>query len=310
MIKIVLDYDAILQPGPAKQWAAANGYELVGLTRYLWGSSISLCGGDASGYAVSAATRQWLHDMTTEGLGVICNWELAANAPDYGSSQGQSDATAAVACMDALGAPRGAGIYYSNDAIVSSLPSVVRYYQTAAQVTDAHGYECEIYGQASVFQAVQMYNVKKLWKASDGTNDQPPGTVMVQQGPSSQVVVDGITCDLDIVTADDLSAWNLSGFVPPRVVPPPAVPKGACEVNLALIEAGSDPRAIRSLHGVLTAWGYKIPNDELNVGGEAKWGPETTKAVADFQKDRRITPATHFGPLSYGAAFPFKDKAA
>jgi hypothetical protein len=253
--QIALDTGAgVLDPTTGMLWAADNGYELVALTRYLFGNPvISICQPNGSGgVLVPDSSHDWLEELTDEGLGLICNWELAADAPESGASLGNANAATMIACMDALGAPKGAAVYVSNDSIVVNPQAVEDYYAAVASLLIAEGFEPALYGQASLFSTLEQYGYAKvLWKAPDGTAVQPSGTVMVQE-PSPQPVVDGVTCDLDFVVALDLGAWNLDGLTYK-----PA-PTGGTDVQFRTLSQGMSGDDVLAAKGALALMGYAL----------------------------------------------------
>ena len=227
-VQVVLDTAGwAIDPFAAVQWGEQQGVEVVGLTRYLVGSASSLCSISNGVAKLQAGQQQWLENLTDAGLVVIGNWELAANAPDFGAGQGASDGTNAAKCLQVAGAFSGRSAFFSNDAVVSDWAAVEAYYQAAYTAMVAYLFEADVYGQSSVFEAVKPYGPKKLWHAADGTghawpsgagvnspvpdpSDFPSGTVMVQR-PLFYVNVGGSTCDVDYVIAEDIGGWNLNG---------------------------------------------------------------------------------------------------
>lgn len=227
-VQVVLDTAGFaIDPATAVRWGESQGVEVVGLTRYLVGSDSSICTMWNREPQLQPGSQQWLEDLTEAGLVVIGNWELAANAPDFGYDQGFSDGLNAAKCLRLCGAYAGRSAYLSNDAVVSNWANVEGYYKAATAAEAPFYFEADLYGQSSVFEAVRPFGARKLWHAADGTgeawapgaginspvpnaSDYPAGTVMVQR-PEFYVNVSGSTCDVDYVIAEDIGGWNLNG---------------------------------------------------------------------------------------------------
>ena len=143
---------------------------------------------------------------------------------------------------------------------------------------------------------VRNVGVEMFWHAPDGTDPPWPEGTRLAQGGSARV--GGLPYDVDEILMADWGSFTLDG--PSQ---PPST-KGTIEVNLALIQAGSNPKAVRSWQGVLQAWGYAIDPAEINKGGNAVYGPTTKAANEAFQKDRHVGPEPWTGDLTYVAAFP------
>jgi hypothetical protein len=82
----------------------------------------------------------------------------------------------------------GTAVYVSNDSIVVNPQAVEDYYAAVAGLLTGEGFEPALYGQASLFAALQQYGYAKvLWKAPDGT-----GTAeRDRDGPASQSATGG-----------------------------------------------------------------------------------------------------------------------
>lgn len=210
--RIVVDGYGLLNPSLVKRWADAQGFELVGICAYLQGD-VGLCGW---GTTPTSAGRAWLAAMESYHLSPVFLWELSPSAPEAGAAQGIHDAGQAGACLSSLApfglrkSPGEGDVFFANDSIVTNWPAVEDYYAAVAWCMIADGWRPAEYGQAQVFEKIAGYGVKMLFKAPDGTEQVPHGTVMVQH-PNAGELADGAEIDVDVVLAEDFGGWSFSG---------------------------------------------------------------------------------------------------
>lgn len=222
----MLDSYDILDPGDAAIWCEDQGYTLCGLPRYLFGAETCLAEEGDGGYVLTPGTADWLAICAARGLKVPMIWELSAYAAEGGAAQAQQDAPIAIACVNAvlsakvdvsIFGPGGPNVFVTNDSVVTNLAAVEAYFAEFAALLKAASDVPDEYGQASVYTAVKGSGIEYLWKAPDGTDDVPAGTLWIQQYP--EVTVYGDQCDLDILTDEGVALW----------VTPPAPPKPTVE---------------------------------------------------------------------------------
>jgi hypothetical protein len=100
---------------------------------------------------------------------------------------------------------------------------------------------------------------------------------MVQQA-SPQPVVDGITCDLDVVVALDLAAWNLNGLT--------YKPAGGNDVQFRTLSQGMSGDDVLAAKGALALMGYALGQSHRK---DADGNPLPLLVPADWPE----TPATN-----------------
>lgn len=293
-LHVVFDSYDWIDPDEAVAVAKAKGWVLDGLTVYLYGSPYSLCGTGSNGLPALMANRQeWLERMTQLGLGVIVNFELGADEADTGgASLGAQRGHLIVACMLAAKAPAHAGVFASNDSVITNWTNVLGYFQALAKVLLAANDDPDLYGQSSLFVTLKAdkdgYSL--LWKAPDGTNDQPGGTCMVQGG---MVQVGAAACDVDTVVAPDLGAWNLNGLL---------YNPGDDEMHLKTLLPGVNDFLVFELVAALEHLGY---NDALERRHLPKLvlPPEPAPMVYSSDVENAVRLFREFNKVSPGSAF-------
>lgn len=193
----MLDSTSLLSPATAR---AAK--DVVAINAYLLGSSNSLCVTDATGQIVAnPAGEAWLAEMRAAHLRPVFTWELSPTAPEGGEAAGIWDAVHILECNHALGHAVDE-VFVANDSVVTDMAAVLAYFRTVASRLQGVIVP-SLYGQALLYDAVRG-PIKHLWKAPDGTNVRPPGTLFVQRYPPTSI--GGVSVDLNDVTPAGL-AW-------------------------------------------------------------------------------------------------------
>lgn len=223
---VLLDsYDNVLvSPTFLKTWGPANGYNVLGMALYAWGSDAAMCG-QGNPPRLTAAGRDWLEEATAVGMGCFLNLEIGASDPsNLGGPGGIVRANTVVACNKAAGAPEGALACLSNDSEVTNEANVIAFYSNADQIIRAAGYEPTGYMQSSVYETLLSYGIEWLWHAPDGTVGPPwPRGTVIAQRPSFFVSPQGYSCDVDDVIDVSGKLWNLNGIIG---TPPTPIGKG------------------------------------------------------------------------------------
>lgn len=284
---IILDGYGVIDPQAALDYAARKGYRLAGLQVYCIGADISLCEWVNGQIVLTPGRAAWLQECHRLGLKVILNYEVLADGPDLGAPEALHDGPIIVDCVKAAlgaGVPKSLftfngsdspQVFSSCDAVVTSWPNVDAYYGTLVHICEAAGDDADEYGQASVYLMVKGEGVLELWKAPDGTNDVPAGTVWVQDS-SDQPDVGGVTCDVNFLTAEGVALWVTA-----------ETPKGTTVATLPELRLGDGAHngleeAVRAWQGALhgNAWGSEL-DPPLSVTGY--FGPETEEATRRLQ---------------------------
>lgn len=202
--------DGVVACDPAAM--RALGYSAIG--RYC--PMIDADGNELGDYPL---TIRELAAYTSAGFPTWLFAELDANAPsDLGGPGGTEYATYALAGLRSLGVPLGAGVYFSNDAVVTDPDNVMAFYAAAARVINPAGYRTGLYGQSTVWSWVKGLGVSLFCHAPDGTEPPWPKGTTIAQSPPPQISINGSSYDVDEILARDFGGFTLRGLWPS--VPP------------------------------------------------------------------------------------------
>lgn len=219
--------NVLVSPTFLQSWGPKNGYNVLGMALYAWGSWVAMCGqGDPP--VLTSYGRTWLEEATVAGMGCFLNLEIGADDPStLGGPGGLARAKTVVACNKAAGAPPGALACLSNDAVVSNEANVIAFFSEADKYIKDNGYQPTGYMQSSVYETLLSYGIEWLWHAPDGTSGPPwyPGTIIAQR-PSFYVSPHGYSCDVDDVIDVSGKLWNLNGIIGTPPPPSPTTGKG------------------------------------------------------------------------------------
>jgi LysM repeat protein len=239
----------------------------MGVIRYL--------SDDTTGKTLSASERD---EYLAAGLGIRLVWEDGAQAALSGQARGLADGQKALKQAQALGFPKGLGIYYAVD-----------FDATPAQQTaiDAYGagfreglggyYDCAEYGGYwIVSRSLANGTTKKSWQTVAWSGGNVVSGVNIYQTGQSDF---GGAVDVDELRTDDGWGWLNStvkaASTPPAPTPSPvhaAGPGGTYTVqsgdNLSAIgsKLGVDWRAIAQLNNIGAPFTI-YPNEVLHLPG-------------------------------------------
>jgi hypothetical protein len=300
VLAVAFDGYGLIEPAAAIAYGRPRAWSVVGIAAYLYGSDVSLCTGDPP--ELSAAGRAWLEAMRLERLRPLLTWELASDQAELGATQGALDAEVIAQCLRSVAGvweACAAEVFVTNDSVVRDWPAVLAYFvavnrglpkdlagaQVHLKTTPAE----DLYGQASLFERLRAAgSVKGLWKAPDGTSDEPAGTLFVQE-PGTGVTIGGVSAELDIATPAGC-AWSRAIFG--------AVASAAMPVYVL----GDKGPGVERLQNLLRLGGWLRGEGRLGTYDRA-----TADAVRAFQSAQKITPADHCGPETWAALFPASD---
>ena len=270
--------NVLVSPTFLQSWGPKNGYQVLGMPLYAWGSWTAVCG-IGNPPVLTPIARTWLEEATVAGMGCFLNLEIGANDPSVlGGPGGLARAKTVVACNKAAGAPPGALACLSNDAVVSNEANVIAFFSAADKYIRDNGYQPTGYMQSSVYETLLSYGIEWLWHAPDGTSGPPwPRGTVIAQRPSFYVQPQGYSCDVDDVFQIAGMLWNLNGIIGTPPIPTPS--------------KGNDMDRLYFATGPTVS----------NVTDKSYWalGIDSTGAYA-----RHLNPAEAKYALTFGAATP------
>lgn len=150
-------------------------------------------------------------EILSHGLAIVLVWETdGRTGPLAGASGGKSDATAAVAEAQWLGAPAGTCLYFAVDfqATSANAASLEAYATAVSTVCHSAGYRSGIYGGL----ATEQYDkglVDCLWQTYAWSAGQWEPTAVIQQYQNG-VTLAGASVDLDQATSVDYGQWAVA----------------------------------------------------------------------------------------------------
>lgn len=173
-------------------------------------------------------------DATAQGRGLWSIFEAGAQNALGGASEAAIDAQSAAIAALALRQPKGSAIYCTVDfdPTAPQLSAVVEYCRAFVVAVRQDGFKGGVYGGTSVMNAVRNI-ADYLWQAGGWSNGEELAWCHLRQQVET-VVVGGVTCDLNLVIANNYGAWNLNGLFPakPKPVPTPPAPTPGDDVTL------------------------------------------------------------------------------
>ncbi|GLG01580.1 hypothetical protein Alches_16200 [Alicyclobacillus hesperidum subsp. aegles] len=256
-------------PLTATSAAAIKAAGYGGAMRYLgnWSKSI---------------TKAEAQSILAAGLSLGLIWEGDPTYAGYFTpSQAVTDAQAAVASAQNIGAPAGTGIAFTvdYDAAQADMSAIVAYF--AVIIAKCSPYRPGAYGGASVLDALYQAYGDKLWywQTSAWSNGQQFTNNAMYQN-TYDMVVGGVQVDVSDVYADP-------GFWHPATTPsnqPQPVPSGGGDnVTTTILQEGSTGDAVKALQQDLN----KVLG--LNIAVDGIYGPQTAAAVKSFQLQHGLT---------------------
>lgn len=192
------------------------------------GAALKAAGVDATGVYLTgsfAATVVMVADYTANGRLIWCIFEVQPNAAAGGANRGVLDASEAIKAARALGAPKGAAIYFACDTDGIPLATVLDYWRGTAMVRDA-GFANAGYGPHGYCSAALGAHIIDAAFVAGGWENRLPETGIAIKQNVQTLTVGGVTVDVDeVLLPASAGLWNGHGLYAPPVVPPAPIPK-------------------------------------------------------------------------------------
>lgn len=253
---------------------------------------------DAGYRAVMRYLGNWSKSITSEevaairasGLKLGLIWESDPTYVGYFTpTQAASDAMAAMASAEAIGAPKGTAIAFTvdYDAAIADMDAIIAYFGVLlSKVTD---YKVGAYGDVIAIDALANTYGDKLWYWQ--TSAWSSGKINAQCAMyqhTYDITVGGVQVDVSDVYEDP-------GFWAPSATPAPLPNNGGDTVTI--LQLGSTGPAVKQLQEDLN----KVLGIHLAVDGI--FGPATQAAVKSFQLQHGLTVDGIYGPQTAQAMY-------
>jgi hypothetical protein len=243
--------------------------------------------------------------LTAEGISVVANWEMAAQAALKGKAQGIADAKDALAQAEAAGMPDHRPIYFSVDfdASEAQQAAINDYFDGVASVLTLG----RTGGYGGYWPLSRLFNAKKItwgWQTYAWSGGHWDGRAQLRQIQNG-IKVAGVDCDRDQAMVTDFGQWQLAGAIPAPPTPP-TPQKDFIVTNWNNCYQGhTSDRQTRTVQGLLLGWGYGVGSKDGKPDGS--WGPVTTKSVKAFQKAHGLSQDGQVGPHTISVLVLGKD---
>lgn len=151
-------------------------------------------------------TKAEAADLAAHGVWAVVVWEATANRAKAGQAAGVADAKTAATQAATCGMPSSRPIYFAVDfdATPGDQTYINAYLDGAASVIGRD--RVGIYGGFySVKRALDGGHAKWAWQTIAWSGGQWDSRAVIRQG--AQATIGGVSCDLNVATADDYGQW-------------------------------------------------------------------------------------------------------